>query len=308
MIKRPTPFVNNPGTTPDHVLRDVSDLYGKSIRVSDASSVVESYYSHFRVTYNGTNPTRVKYYHGTEARRTTFTLGMADTLGGKYFKIYTAPDNHLHTVWFNLDGVSIQPSVPNTHAYIEIPVETGDEAALVCIAIKMVLDGLYSNYFYAYPNETYTRIEIITSQMGECNASDSGTTGFIMSQVAGAQNLVQDIEISYQGNDPFYNGELLKGYQFDIYSGKFVKNPAISIGAISTVTVTPSYDSSIIGLDTVDKNKLFSKPLTGLEVLSKDDEGNPLQIRSSFNGNPVQLLTLAYDSDGDFLSAVVTDV
>lgn len=40
MIKKSTPYVNNPGTSSDAVLREISDLYGKSIRVSDAHYVI----------------------------------------------------------------------------------------------------------------------------------------------------------------------------------------------------------------------------------------------------------------------------
>jgi len=223
MIKKPTPYVNNPGTTSDAVLREVSDLYGKSIRVSDAHSVVDRHFSHFRADYdvNG-NPTRVKYYHGLKARSTVFTLGMAATLGGKYFKLFTAPDNQLVTVWFNLDGASTQPSVPNTFKYIEIPLNSSDDSFMVGLALKMTIDGLYSNYFYVVLDDGI-QIQIITSQMGECSPSDSGTSGFSFTQVAGSQELIQDIEIAYTNGSPVFNGQLLDGYDFDIYNAKFNK-------------------------------------------------------------------------------------
>jgi hypothetical protein len=233
LIKKPFPYVNNPGNQSDGVLKDVADLYGKSLRVSDAHSVVDRHFSHLVPTYNIDNlPTRVKYYHVTEARRTTFTLGMADTLSGKYFKCYTAPDNHLFTFWFNLDSGSTQPVVANTHTYIEINVATGDSPNIVGLALKLAIEGLYSNYFYCLFDDTSdANIEIITSQMGVNTASDSGTTGFPMMQIAGAQELIQDIEIEYSGQDPLFQGQVLKGYLFNIYAGKF--EPAVKLDGAS---------------------------------------------------------------------------
>jgi hypothetical protein len=265
MIKKPTPYVNNPGTTSDSVLREVSDLYGKSLRVSDAHSVVDVHFSHFRVDYDGNdNPTRVKYYHGTEARRTSFTLGMASTLAGKYFKLYTAPDNQLVTIWFNVDGADSQPSVPNTFKYIEIPLVSTDDSYLVGMALKLTIDGLYSNYFYTVLDDGI-QIEIITSQMGECDPSDSGTSGFTFIQIPGTQELVQDIEISYTGPDPFYNGQLLAGYSFNVYSGKFEKRTdiaSINVNLDEVVDVIEITNSTLVDIyDTLNQPLEITQPV-----------------------------------------------
>jgi hypothetical protein len=242
MIKKPTPYVNNVGTTSDSVLREVSDLYGKSLRVSDANSVVDSHFSHFRADYDvSNNPTRVKYYHGTDARRTSFTLGMASTLGGKYFKMYTAPDNQLVTIWFNVDGLNSQPSVPNTFKYIEIPLDVNDDPYMVGTALKLTIDGLFSNYFYTLLDDG-VQIEIIASQMGECFPSDPATSGFTFIQVAGTQKLIQDIEIAYDGINPIFNGQVLSGYQFNIYSGKFERNVAIDSVNVNLDEVVDAID------------------------------------------------------------------
>ena len=242
MIKKPTPYVNNLGTTSDSVLREVSDLYGKSLRVSDANSVVDSHFSHFRADYDvSNNPTRVKYYHGTDARRTSFTLGMASTLGGKYFKMYTAPDNQLVTIWFNVDGLNSQPSVPNTFKYIEIPLDVNDDPYMVGTALKLTIDGLFSNYFYTLLDDG-VQIEIIASQMGECSPSDPATSGFTFIQVAGTQKLIQDIEIAYDGINPIFNGQVLSGYQFNIYSGKFERNVAIDSVNVNLDEVVDAID------------------------------------------------------------------
>jgi hypothetical protein len=244
MIKKPTPYANNPGTTSDSVLREVSDLYGKSIRVSDAHSVVDKHFSHFRADYDlDGNPTRVRYYHGLEARSTVFTLGMAATLGGKYFKLFTAPDNQLVIVWFNLDGANTQPSVPNAFKYIEIPLNSGDDSYMVGLALKMTIDGLYSNYFYAVLDDGI-QIQIITSQMGECSPSDPGTSGFTFTQVAGSQELVQDIEIAYISNNPVFNGQTLIGYTFNIYSGKFEKKVEVDTINVNLDQVVDAIDAS----------------------------------------------------------------
>ncbi len=54
------------------------------------------------------------------------------------------------------------------------------------------------------------------------------------------------------------------------------------------------------GLDVNALNRVFSKPFDELEVLSKNDDGDPLVVVSRLNTNLVQTVTLTYDVDGDF--------
>ena len=55
-------------------------------------------------------------------------------------------------------------------------------------------------------------------------------------------------------------------------------------------------------------NSLFSKAYTNVVVIAKNDCGDPLQIKSTHKGKDVQLITITYDSDGDFESATVSDL
>lgn len=52
---------------------------------------------------------------------------------------------------------------------------------------------------------------------------------------------------------------------------------------------------------------VFTKPYDSIIVLSKNEDGDPLTLKSSFGGNDVQLVTFTYDVDGDFQSLVVSD-
>lgn len=52
---------------------------------------------------------------------------------------------------------------------------------------------------------------------------------------------------------------------------------------------------------------LFTKPFDSLIVLSKTEYGDPLVIKSTLQGQDVQLVTLSYDDDGDFQSLQVSD-
>lgn len=60
-----------------------------------------------------------------------------------------------------------------------------------------------------------------------------------------------------------------------------------------------------IGLDVNTLNRVFSKPFDELEVISKNDDGDPLIVVSRLNAVLVQTVTLTYDSDGDFKKLVV---
>lgn len=52
---------------------------------------------------------------------------------------------------------------------------------------------------------------------------------------------------------------------------------------------------------------LFTKPYTGIIVLSKNEYGDPIVIKSINGMIDSQLVTIVYDDDGDFLSASVSD-
>lgn len=57
----------------------------------------------------------------------------------------------------------------------------------------------------------------------------------------------------------------------------------------------------------VANNSLFTKPFDKILILSKTDEGDPLQIKSQLNSIDMQLVTIVYDEDGDLQSIQVSD-
>ena len=210
------------------IIKEVHDYYGQSLRTVDTRAVVDQYFSHFRAEYDGSNkPTLVSYYRGTKAHITNFNVTAANTLlDGAYFTIRSAPDNQLWVVWFNLDNNSNQPIVANAK-FIEININSGDTAPVVAMALSLTINALNKDVFFVTRNGS--NIEIKTAGLGLVSDSDEGTTPFTFSQTEGFQELVKKIEFSYIGIDPVYEGQVLKGYSYDIYSGKFVKNPSLVV-------------------------------------------------------------------------------
>jgi len=84
---------------------------------------------------------------------------------------------------------------------------------------------------------------------------------------------------------------------------------SIRIGdGVNEATVTKAITGTKAGLNINSINDAFSKPFNKLTVLTKNDDGDPLTIRSSYFGTPVQLATVIYDSDGDFQDIEVSDL
>lgn len=57
----------------------------------------------------------------------------------------------------------------------------------------------------------------------------------------------------------------------------------------------------------VGNGAIFTKPYNAIMVLSKTEEGDPVQIKSQLNNVDVQLVTISYDSDGDLQGIQVSD-
>lgn len=57
----------------------------------------------------------------------------------------------------------------------------------------------------------------------------------------------------------------------------------------------------------VGNGSIFTKPFDKIIVLTKNDAGDPLQIKSQANNLDIQLVTIIYDEDGDLQSIQVSD-
>jgi hypothetical protein len=203
------------------IFKEVHDLHGKTLRVSDSRSVVGQFYTHFRVQYTTDNlPSEVSYFRGTQAHRTS--IGCVSDVGGslqnKHIKIYSAPDNKAFHLWFNVDGLGIAPVISNSTP-VEIPINANDDALVIAMAITLVLNTLHKNDFYV--TRINSVIEIATVGLGIVTNTSDRETGFAIVNTVGKQELISFIQIAYELNNPIYKGQVLKNYIFNVFSGQF---------------------------------------------------------------------------------------
>ena len=206
---------------PGQVLKDVHDFEGGFLRTSDVRSVVPSYYSHFSATYNSSNqPTNVIYYRGTKQQYTTVITedDVSSSLNNKYFYIFSNPDNRKYHIWFNVNNAGTDPS-PSNSTPIEINIAENDSRFTIAIAIRLVINSLFKDVFYA--SNQGAVVELKTIKEGVANPSMDVNTSFDLVSTPGEQVVVSSITIDYIGNNPVYNGQELSGYAFDVFNGSF---------------------------------------------------------------------------------------
>jgi hypothetical protein len=213
---------------PGLIVKEVHDFFGQNVRVSDVRSVVDKFYSHFRVNYNASSlPTEVTYYRGTASHKTQVGVlaDVSGSLNNKYFFIHSAPDSKKYHVWFNVDGGGTDPAPVNSTG-IEIAIVSNDPAVVVSSAITLTINSLFKDLFLASRGGSV--VEIITIGLGVTANSIDFNTGFVLVNTAGTQEIVSHLLIDYSGTDPIYNGEVLKDYRFNIFEGKFENNKSVT--------------------------------------------------------------------------------
>lgn len=214
------------------IFKEVHDLHGKTLRVSDSRSVAGQFYTHFRVEYTANNlPSKVSYFRGTQAHRTVIgcVSDVNGSLQGKYIKIYSAPDNKAYHLYFNVDDSGEAPEVANSTA-IEIPINYNDDALVIAMAISLVLNSLFKSEFTVTRNGAV--VEIATNGLGVVTNSQDFGTGFVLSNNAGKQELINSISIGYEGQDPIYKGQVLKNYILNVFTGQFELKEDLSSGSV----------------------------------------------------------------------------
>jgi len=74
------------------------------------------------------------------------------------------------------------------------------------------------------------------------------------------------------------------------------------------ITNTPIGDKKALDVNIANGSvNIFTKPFDRIEVISKTEEGDPAEVKSMLLGVNVQLVTIAYDADGDFLNLQLSD-
>jgi hypothetical protein len=239
-------FNDNPNSKygTDLIAKEVHDFYGQAIRTIDTRSLVSRYFTHFRAKYdNSSRPIEVTYYRGMKSHSTEFEVNAVHLLSGTYFILRSCPNNDLWVVWYNVDNTSVRPSVANAK-YIEIEISSTDSEQLVALATALTINSLYKNHFTVTRNGKH--LQILTTGLGEVEPSEERTVPFMFEQKNGEQELVQKIEIEYQGNDPVYNGQVLKKHRFNIFDGKFELNEVSNDAEWDAITTTfPSSTSEL---------------------------------------------------------------
>lgn len=214
------------------IVKEVHDFYGQYLRVRDTGSLNSQHFTHFSASYDvNNNPTQVSYFRGTESHITNIgcIADISGSLNNKYFTLRACPSNALYHVWFNVSGAGVAPVVANSIA-IEIQINQNDPAIVVATAIRLTINTLFSSVFKA--TQAGATVEIRTVGLGVCTNSADINTGFVIANTQGAQVTTDTVNITYSGTDPIYNGQVLKNYKYNIWTGAF--EPATS----SNITVT----------------------------------------------------------------------
>jgi len=246
---------------PGLIVKEVHDFYGQSIRIRDVNSLNSKYFTHFSATYDvNNNPTQVVYFRGTQSHITNIgcVADVSGSLNNKYFIIRACPSNNSYHVWFNVDGTGSAPVVLNSTP-IEIQISQNDGATIITTAIRLTINTLYSSVFKA--SQIGATLEIKTAGFGICSNSIDVNTGFIISNVSGAQVITDTVNITYSGFDPIYNGQVLKNYKYDIWGGSFEPISSTNVSITGAVINSGTSDGTPTGTSYVFVNNVFKQIL-----------------------------------------------
>ena len=279
-----TPFSGGKNTSstfdPGGVIKNVHDLHGQNLRVRDTATVINGYFSHFNVVYDLDNrPTTVTYLRGLTPNKSVITASadVAGSLNNKVILLFSGLDNQKYYIWLNVSGSGVDPAISNGIG-IEVPISTNDTAGIVAKAIELTINALFSEKFKASINGS--QITITNVSYGEFNPTVDVNTGFSIAYTAGTNEVVTEISLTYDiDGSVIYQGQTLKNYYYDIYSGKFNRSIAVDVESLSVSVdldgFSPSPDS-VLGVGSEDGTSSGTKHAlkvgSDLNLRVKDEE------------------------------------
>ena len=208
---------------PGGVLKNVHDYDGQAFRVRDTVAAVQDYFTHYRVTYNvDDQPTQITYYLGTQPHITQVgTISdVAGSLNSRYFFLYEPVSDQQYYVWYNVSSGGVDPAIPNSIG-IEVPISTNDDSTIVALATELAINADVNGSRFFDARRINGSVKITTKRAGLTTDSIDGNTGFLIANTPGEEEIVEVVDISYNGDNPIWEGQELIGYKYNVFTGKF---------------------------------------------------------------------------------------
>jgi hypothetical protein len=209
---------------PGGTLKNAHDYNGQAFRVRDTVAAVQDYFSHFRTTYDANDrPTQITYLLGTQPHITQVgtTSDSSGSLNNRYFFIYEPVSDQQYYVWYNVSSGGTDPNIANSIG-IEVPIQTDDDSTIVALATELAIsnDPTASRFFDA--RRINGVVNITSRRAGLTTNSIDGNTSFLITNTPGEERTVEIVDISYDASgNPTYNGQELRGYRYNVSTGKF---------------------------------------------------------------------------------------
>jgi len=255
------------------VIKDVHSFPGHYLRVRDALTVVKQHYDYLTATYNVNDlPTQIKYYVGLSHHETKVSIGsdVSGSLNNKYFFIFEGRSDRKFHVWYNVNGAGVDPA-PSNSTGIEVAINTNDPSAIVAYATELILNSSsFSEYFEA--KRSGSLLYITANKSGVATDSLDVDTGFTILNQQGVSQLVQTVDIEYDGTDPLFDGQVLKGYYYNIYSGAFEKGIDLDAAIDDGLSVAPTVLNIAAPLANTEYSFVLPANTNKFEIRSRDSK------------------------------------
>jgi len=267
---------------PDQVIKDVHSLPGHYLRTKESLTVVDNHFDMFSATYDGNNnPTEICYFAGVTPYISTigFSADVSGSLDGTYFLISAGRSKKRYAIVYNVNSSGNVPSLVGIENVI-VDIQTNDPAAIVAYATELAISNLNKIFSVKRRNAV---LELTTIDIGETDDTIDVSTGFIFTNTLGTNELTDKVYLTYSGVNPIWQGQELKGYKYNIYTGRFetVEEVTVDLGPLI------SKDPVIYNVDMVVSGQEYS------QVLPVDTKRFQIGIRDSLSK-----YTISYQSAG----------
>lgn len=233
---------------PGQVLKGSFSEQSSALRTVPVNGIIKDTYTNIVQTLDALGrPTRVEYYQANSSTIDTinFTADVGGNSAGDYYSFTNPVDKKVYVLYQVVSGVGAAPGVGD----VELPVtyDDDDSASLVMLSNLATLK-LIDDIKIIAKSVLNSSITIEYLQFGEAAVIDLNNSSFFATRLKeGESTLVGEVDLSYdQYGEVIYNGNVLKGLTYNLYTGSFDVNGSSSKDRADSLIYLPDSSNSAI--------------------------------------------------------------